>query len=75
MFAKKYWLGCLKKVKSCFVKETPDRMPTIFSRISKPSKNLDSYSMHENPEYESILKVLYTLNKAERLRQTFLIKK
>ena len=31
--------------------------------------------MHENPEYESVLKVLYTLNKAERLRQTFLIKK
>lgn len=75
MFAKKYWLGCFKKVKSCIAKENPDRMPTIFSRISKPSKNLDSYSMHENPEYESVLKVLYTLNKTERLRQTFLIKK
>ena len=46
MFARKYWLGCMKKIKDSLISETPDRLPTIFSRISQPNRNLDSYSMH-----------------------------
>jgi hypothetical protein len=66
MFTKRYWMKFCSKVKS-FINSTAHshRLPTVLSQIVKTasSEPLTSYSMHSNPDFESILRVLYTLNK------------